>query len=112
MKRMKELMISIGAFITSTATKVYAEELEVIEDKYGVFDPEVTTKYGPPPEPVQTTGQKILGAGKFALPILLFIIGIFVVINKTLTKKVKIIIVSALAILAVAGYIIMNYFSK
>lgn len=109
MNKIKKVFISIGAFFTGLISKVYAIDALIVEDKYGVFDPSmIVTKYGVfDPEP--TIGEKILSVGKFALPIVLFFIGLFVVLSKKITKKAKTIVVSILIILAILGYVFMNY---
>ena len=109
MNKIKKVFISIGAFFTGLISKVYAIDALMVEDKYGVFDPSmIVTKYGVfDPEP--TIGEKILSVGKFALPIVLFFIGLFVVLSKKITKKVKTIVVSILIILAILGHVFMNY---
>lgn len=111
MNKIKKVFISIGAFFTGLVSKVSAMSLSeqtkygvfdprVIEDKYGVFDPSVV-------EP--TVGERLLNVGKFALPIVLFFIGLLVVLSKKLTKKVKTIAVSVLVLLAILGYVLMKY---
>ena len=58
-----------------------------------------------------TIGEKISGIGKFAIPIILFLIGLFVILSKKITNKVKAIVVSVLVILAILGVMLMNYIS-
>lgn len=106
MKKLKKVFMSLGIFMTSLISKVSAISLTE-QTKYGVFDPRmVANKYGVF-EP--TMGEKISSIGKIALPIILFVIGLFVVLSKKITKKVKAIVVSVLIVLAVLGYILMNY---
>lgn len=106
MKKLKKVFMSLGIFMTSLISKVSAISLTK-QTKYGVFDPRmVEDKYGVF-EP--TMGEKISSIGKIALPIILFVIGLFVVLSKKITKKVKAIVVSVLIVLAVLGYILMNY---
>lgn len=120
MKKIKKVFMSIGIFFTTLITKVSAVQSNIetkygvfdprtIEDKYGVFDPGIIeTKYGVfDPEP--TAISRIFSIGKFVVPAILFVIGIFVILNKKLTNKVKAIIVSILVVAAIAGYAIMNY---
>ena len=121
MNKIKKFFVSFGIFITGLISKVSAVSLheqtkygvfdpEIVEAKYGIFDPRmVEDKYGVF-EP--TMGEKISSIGKIALPIVLFAIGLFVVLSKKFTKKVKAIVVSILVILAILGYVLMNYFSK
>ena len=106
MKKLKKVFMSLGIFMTSLISKVSAISLTE-QTKYGVFDPRmVEDKYGVF-EP--TMGEKISSIGKIALPIILFVIGLFVVLSKKITKKVKAIVVSILIILAILGYVLMNY---
>ena len=106
MIKLKKVFMSLGIFMTSLISKVSAISLTE-QTKYGVFDPRmVEGKYGVF-EP--TMGEKISSIGKIALPIILFVIGLFVVLSKKITKKVKAIVVSVLIVLAVLGYILMNY---
>ena len=120
MKKLKKLFMSFGIFMTSLITKVSAAvsltyddyDARTVEGKYGVLDPRMyAPKYGIF-EPEPTMGEKITSIGKFALPIILFVIGLFVILSKKITKKVKVIVVSILAILAIFGYVLMNYISK
>ena len=114
--------MSFGIFITGLISKVSAVSISkqtkygvfdprMVEDKYGVFDPRmVEDKYGVF-EPTPTMGEKISSVGKFAIPIVLFVIGLFVILNKKITKKVKGIVMSVLVALAILGVILMNYIS-
>lgn len=109
MNKIKKTFISFGTFFTGLASKVFAVDTLMIEDKYGVFDPRVVVcKYGVE-LPEHTIGERILSVGKFALPVILFVIGLFVVLSKKITKKVKAIVVSILVIVAILGYVLMNY---
>lgn len=108
MKKLKKLFISFGIFITGVISKVSAVSISE-QTKYGVIDPRmVEDKYGVF-EP--TMGEKISNIGKFAIPIVLFIIGLFVILSKKITNKVKAIVISVLVILAILGVILMNYIS-
>lgn len=93
MNKLKRVFISFGVFITGLISKVSA--VSTIDLKYGVFEP--------------TMGEKISSVGKSVIPIILFVIGLFVVLSKKITKKVKTIIISGLVILAILGYVLMNY---
>ena len=108
MNKIKKVFISFGIFITGLLSKIpvtlavetkygIAFDPSIIEDKYGVFEP--------------TMGEKISRIGKLAIPVALFVIGLFVVLSKKITKKVKAIVVSILVILAILGYVLMNYIS-
>ena len=108
MKKLKKLFISFGIFITGVISKVSAVSISE-QTKYGVIDPDmIESKYGVF-EP--TMGEKISNIGKFAIPIALFIIGLFVIISKKITNKVKAIVISVLVILAILGIMLMNYIS-
>lgn len=109
MKKLKKVFMSFGVFITGLISKVSAVSISE-QTKYGVFDPRmVEDKYGVF-EP--TMGEKISGIGKFAIPIVLFVIGLFVILNKKITKKVKAIVISVLVALTIFGVILMNYLSS
>ncbi len=126
MKKLKKVFMSFGAFIIGTVSKVSAVATkygifapEMVEDKYGVYDPniiDIPAKYGvfEPVEPKYgilepTISEKLARIGKFAIPVILFFIGLFVILNKKITKKTKAIVVSILVILAIFGYVLMNY---
>ena len=53
--------------------------------------------------------EKISKIGKIAIPVILFIIGLVVILSKKITRKVKVIVISILVILAILGYVLMNY---
>ena len=97
MKKLKKVFMSFGVFITGLISKVSAVSISE-QTKYGVFEP--------------TMGEKISGIGKFAIPIVLFVIGLFVILNKKITKKVKAIVISVLVALTILGVILMNYLSS
>lgn len=108
-KKLKKVFMSFGVFITGLISKVSAVSISE-QTKYGVFDPRmVEDKYGVF-EP--TMGEKISGIGKFAIPIVLFVIGLFVILNKKITKKVKAIVISVLVALTILGVILINYLSS
>ena len=101
--KIKKFFIGIGSFFTGLFSKVYAvnesnslsSNILFIEDKYGVMEPQV--------EPI---------IGKILLSILLFIIGLIIVFNKKITKKVKAIGITILVILGVLGFVLINYFAN
>lgn len=93
MNKIKRIIISSGTFIVGSASKVFAAP---IQSKYGVFKPE------------PTIGEKILGVGKIVVPVILFIIGIFIMLSKKITKKAKKIIIFVIAILVIIGIILVN----
>ena len=106
MNKIKKIFIAFSVFITGLLSKIpvtlamqtkygIAMDPGMIEDKYGVFEP--------------TMGEKISRIGKLAIPVVLFVIGLFVILSKKITKKVKAIVISVLVILAILGYVLMNY---
>lgn len=79
MKKLKKVFISFGIFITGVISKVSAVPISD-QTKYGVIDPRIIeAKYGII-EP--TMGEKFSNIGKFAIPIVSFIIGLFVILSK------------------------------
>lgn len=109
MNKIKKIFTSFGVFFTGMISKVFAIG-DFVEMKYGVFDPSmVEDKYGVF-EP--TMGEKLSGIGKIALPLVLFVIGLFVVLSKKITKKVKLIVVSILIGLGIIGTVLMNYLAS
>ena len=100
MNKIKKIFASFSVFFTSTVSKVLAQKIEpgMIEDKYGVFEP--------------TMGEKISEIGKIALPLVLFIIGLFVILSKKVSKKVKVITISILLTIGILGWIILNYIAN
>lgn len=111
MNKIKKIFTSFGIFFTSIVSKVLAfDPALMVEDKYGVIDPRMyETKYGIF-EP--TIGEKLSGIGKIALPLVLFVIGLFVVLSKKITKKVKIITISILLTIGIIGGIVLNYIAN
>lgn len=101
MKKLKKVFMSLGVFITGLISKVSA--VSIISEQ---------TKYGVPRMIDETTmGEKISNIGRFAIPIVLFVIGLFVILSKKITNKVKVIVISALVVLAILGVMLMNYIS-
>ena len=99
--KIKKVLISIQLFFMGIASKVFAvsaADLKVYE---------VQTEYGIEISPI----EKGLRLGKLILPVILFVIGLFVILSKKITKKVKAIVISVLIIIAILGYILMNYIS-
>jgi len=101
MNKKKKIFIGFGALITSLYSKVLAVPAAP-NPKYGVYE-------FADPKPKPTAGEIISRGGKMAIPILLFFIGLGVIISKKITKKVKVIAISVLVILAILGYSLMNY---
>ena len=99
MSKKKKIFVSLGVLITSFCSKVFAI---APQPAYGVDE-----LYAPKPKP--TAGEIISRGGKMAIPILLFIMGLGVIIGKKITKKVKVIAISILVVLAILGFSLMNY---
>lgn len=95
MNNIKKVLVSFGVFFSSLISKVCALTPST---KYGVFEPK---------EP--TIGEKFLNIGRFIIPIILFIIGLFVVLNKNITKRVKTIVISIFIIFTLLFLILANY---
>lgn len=103
MNKMKKIISSIGVFIIGIISKVYAIGPDTIVSMYAV-DPGPVKKI---PSIVATISK----IGKVAVPIILFVIGLFVVFSKKTTNKIKVVVVLTLTILAIISVILMNYFS-
>lgn len=88
--RIKKILVSIQVFFLSMISKVFA-----LSD----YDIKLQTAYGIErnPSPI----EKAFSIIKFFLPIILFIIGLFIVISKKITKKVKTVIILSLIILGI-----------
>ena len=103
MKKIKKIFKCIALFVLGICTKVSAAEIDLFEDiefKYGVIE----NKYGVIDPEVEPTGFRI---GKVALPIVFFVIGLVVILSKKITKKIKAIIVSGLVIIGILSLILM-----
>lgn len=111
MNKIKKIFTSFGVFFATMVSKVLAfDSIALVETKYGIIDPGmIENKYGVF-EP--TMGEKISGIGKVALPLVLFIIGLFVILNKKITKKLKVIVISVLIGLGIIGTVLMNYLAS
>ncbi len=96
----KKIFISFGILITSLYSKVLAKAPQPVN--YTAELDEVIPKK-------PTAGEIISRGGKMAIPILLFIMGLGVIRSKRITKKVKVIAISILVVLAILGYSLMNY---
>jgi hypothetical protein len=101
MNKIKKIAVGIGIYISGLAKKVFAYELSTPTPMYGVS-----------PGPKQTVLETILKIGKIVVPIILFVIGLFVMLREKTTKKVKIIVVSTLVILAIISIILINYLNS
>lgn len=85
MNKLKKVLLSIGIFIITMISKVYAIET----------GPQVVSMYAVDPGP-RIIGETISKIGKITVPVILFFIGLFVILSKKITKKVKAIIISIL----------------
>ena len=102
MNKLKKVISTIGVFIIGMISKVYAIGPDTIVSVYAV---------DPGPSPRQTIGEIISKIGKITIPVILFVIGLFVILSKKITKKVKAIVISTLIILGVLAWTILNYFA-
>ena len=84
-------------------SKVYAIGTDEIISMYAV-DPG-------PKEKIPSIVEIISKIGKIVIPVVLFVIGLIVIFNKKIAKKVKVIVVASLVILAILGVVLMNYLS-
>lgn len=101
MNKVKKVLTGIGITFAGLISKVYA-----------IGDTPTISMYAVDPGPetrVRTIWDSISKIGKIAIPVVLFVIGLFVVLSKKITKKVKAIVVAVLIVLAILGYILMNY---
>ena len=77
MKKIKKLLGSLGIFLVSIKSKVFAAGYEIpdqfVEVKYGTFEP--------------TIAEKFSVITKLVLPIILFFIGLGVILSKKISKK-------------------------
>lgn len=94
MSKIKKFIVGIVIFISGLATKVLATDMIAPISMYAV---------DPGPSPRETIWKIV----KIAIPVILFIIGLIVVLNKKIAKKVKAIVVSILAILLILSVILI-----
>lgn len=100
--RIKKILFSIQVFFLGMISKVFALSAYDIQTDYGI-----QTAYGI--EIVPSPIKKAFSIGKFLVPIILFVIGLFVVINKKITKKVKKIIITCLVILGIFVWTMLKF---
>ncbi len=103
MNKIKKVISSIEVFIVGMISKVYAIGTDEIISMYAV-DPG-------PKEKIPSIVEIISKIGKIVIPVVLFVIGLIVIFNKKIAKKVKVIVVASLVILAILGVVLMNYLS-
>ena len=96
MNKLKKVIVGIGIFICGLATKVLASDMMMTVSMYAV---------DPGPKQVMSKSWKLV------IPFILFFIGVFVILSKKITRKVKAIVVSILIALAIFSVILMNYLS-
>ena len=94
MKKIKKIFASFFVFVIGYISKSFAVSASKFEAKYGVFEPE--------PEP--TIQEKIFSFDKIVAPIILFIIGILVILNKKLSNVAKAIVITCLLISGILLY--------
>ncbi len=98
--KIKKILVSSQLFFIGMISKVFAISPYEIQTDYGI-----QTAYGIEISPI----YKGVRIGKAILPVILFIIGLCVILSKKITKKVKAIVISALVLLGILGYVLMNY---
>lgn len=107
-KNVKRIFGIVSSFILGAQSKIFAvEQTEVYgppsEPKNGsnIIDIAQSSVYGPAPDPSVST---ITGGQIFSIvaSILLFIIGVIVILNKNIKKKVKVITVVILSVVIIA----------
>lgn len=94
-RKIKKILVFIQTFSLSMVSKVFALSPDLIQPAYGV-------KRNPSPI------EKAFSIGKFILPIILFVIGLFVIISKKITNKAKVII-SSLIIVGIITLLILHF---
>lgn len=109
MKKIKKVLIGIGLFFISFATKVYAAFNPTAVTSLYAVDPGVNSLYAVDSGRVV---KEYLRLGKVIIPFILFIIGLVVVLSKKISKKVKIIVASILTVLAISTFVIMQIISN
>ena len=112
-KMIKRIFGIISSFILVTQSRIFAIEQPAV---YGpapepnnsgkILDIEQPTVYGPAPEPSIST---ITGGLSIVASILLFIIGLIVILNKNIKKKVKVITVIILSIIIIALLLLAKF---
>ncbi len=87
MKRLSKIFVLMGSFYTLICSRVFGIPTpnDVIP-LYGIAEPSI--------------GDEVTRAVPIFLPIVLFVIGLYVFINKKIDKNVKIILISLFAITA------------
>ena len=96
--RIKKILVSIQVFFLGMISKVFAISTYDIQTDYGIqIDP--------------TPIERTFSIEKFILLVILFIIGVFVIISRKITKKVKMIVISILISLGITGTLLMSFLS-
>lgn len=98
--KIKKVLVSIHLFFVGIVSKVFAVSTNDINTHF-------QTDYGIEISPI----EKGVRLGKLILPVILFVIGLFVILSEKITKKVKAILISVLVLLGILGYVFMNYIS-
>lgn len=94
--KIKKIFVAFQLFFIGTISKVFALSIFDVQRGY-----DVQPEYGIELEPSPL--QKSLS---IVLPLILFVIGLFVVFSKKITKKVKVIVISSLIAVGILGWII------
>lgn len=112
-KMVKRIFGIISSFILGMQSRIFAiEQTDVYgpppEPNNGSNILQQTTVYGPAPDPSVST---IAGGQIFSIivSILLFIIGLFVILNKNIKKKVKVVTVITLLIVIIALLLLAKF---
>ena len=100
-RKLRKILLSCQLFFMGLASKVFAITTYDIQTDYGI---QIQPEYG-----IENPIEKGLKIGRIVFLVILFIIGLFVILSKKITKKVKAIVISILILLAIAGYAFMNY---
>ena len=82
--RIKKVLVSIQIFFLSMISKVFALSVYDIQTDYGI-----QTAYGIEigSSPIVSPIEKAFSIGRIVLPVILFVIGLFVVISKKIAEQ-------------------------
>lgn len=98
MKKIKKILGSLGIFLVSIKSRVFAAVNEMSDQfvavKYGTYEP--------------TLVEKFSRIGKIVIPIILFFVGLGVILSKKLSKKIKIIIIIVLILIGILAKIFID----
>lgn len=108
MKKIKKIFIILGAFFVATFTKIGGLISRAKVDPVPIYGEPLQVLYGPSSP---NTGDILNKISKPLFLLVFFIIGLFVIISKKISKKIKVLIISMLVILAMLGYAIIEFVS-